>query len=225
MMMDTHAISALTMAEHMKLQATWLTTLGWSLIAHTCLQSMIVISIWSVLSPLALFSMSTQYMQNSESTQLTSPSYAFKYIQKGCDMAAFELQQQDEIKRWLDGRYISASEAAWRILHFEMHDQSPNVVHLQVHPPGHHMVVFNPEDNIQPVMDRAGAEQTTLTAFFTANADPGPLGQEVMKYIYQEFPQHFVYKSDKHAWQLQQRGFALGWMFFVTPTSGERFYL
>ena len=68
-------------------------------------------------------------------------------------MATFELQQHDEIKQWLDGCYVSASEAAWRILHFEMHDRSPNVICLQVHLPGQHMVVFNPEDSIQTVLD------------------------------------------------------------------------
>ena len=224
--MDTHAISALTMAKHMKLQVTWSTTLGWSLIAHTCLRSMIATSMWSVLSPLAVFGMYNKCKIPSLPDLLHQfYSYAFKYIQKGCDMATFELQQHDEIKQWLDGCYVSASEAAWRILHFEMHDRSPNVICLQVHLPGQHMVVFNPEDSIQTVLDRAGAEKTTLTAFFAANADLGPLGQEAMKYTYQEFPQHFVYKADKHAWQLQQRGFALGWMFFVAPTSGERFYL
>ena len=181
---------------------------------------------WSVLSPLAVFGKYDKCKTPSLPGLFCQfYSYAFKYIQKGCDMATFELQQCDEIKRWLDGRYVSASEAAWRILHFEMHERSPNVVRLQVHLPGQHMVVFNPEDSIQTVVDRGGAEKTTLTAFFAANADLGPLGQEAMKYTYQEFPQHFVYKADKHAWQLRQRGFALGRMFFVAPTSGERFYL
>lgn len=140
-------------------------------------------------------------------------------------MASFELHQQDEIKRWLDGRYVSASEAAWRIFHFEMHDRSPNVIRLQVHLPGQHMVVFNPEDSLERVMDRASNEKTTLTAFFTANSDLGPLGTEARKHTYQEFPQHFVYKQGNRSWEVRKRGFALGRMYFVSPTSGERFYL
>ena len=91
----THAISALTMAKHMKLQVTWLTTtLGWSLIVHTCLQSMIAISMWSVLSPLAVCGMYDKCKIPSLSDLLCQLySYAFKYMQKGCDMATFELQQ------------------------------------------------------------------------------------------------------------------------------------
>jgi hypothetical protein len=58
--------------------------------------------------------------------------YAFKYIHKGGDLASIEVNRRDEIKRWIEGRYISASEAAWRIFHFDMHDQVPNIVRLQV---------------------------------------------------------------------------------------------
>jgi hypothetical protein len=66
---------------------------------------------------------------------LGSFKYAFKYIQKGGDLAGIEVSRRDEIKRWIEGRYISASEAAWRIFHFDMHDQVPNVVRLQVSNP------------------------------------------------------------------------------------------
>ena len=48
---------------------------------------------------------------------------------------------------------------------------------------------------------------------------------------YQEFPNHFVLKSDERnppskVWSRRQRNsFALGCMFYVGPTAGERFYL
>ena len=196
MMMATQIISDLMMVMNMILGGSWWTTLGLFLTAHIYQQNMIATLMLNVLSHLAHFGMcnsSSPYLP----LLLSICRYAFKYIQKGCDMTSFELQQQDEIKQWLDGRYISASEAAWRMFHFEMHDRTPNVICLQVHLPGQHMVVYNPEDSLEMVMDRAGSEQTTLTAFFAANADPGPLGAEAQKYTYQEFPQHFVYKLDK----------------------------
>lgn len=37
---------------------------------------------------------------------LSSFKYIFKYIQKGGDMATMALYRRDEIKRWIDGRYI-----------------------------------------------------------------------------------------------------------------------
>ena len=57
-----------------------------------------------------------------------------------------------------------------------MHDQLPNVVRLQIHLPGQHMVTFNPNDDAATILERASAEKTSLTAFFEANSDSGPLG-------------------------------------------------
>ena len=65
-----------------------------------------------------------------------------------------------------------------------------------------------------------------LTAFFDANKDPGPLGEEARKLMYQEFLQHFVWNKDgKKKWTLRMQGFGLGRMYFVAPNAGERFYL
>lgn len=54
--------------------------------------------------------------------------YVFKYIQKGPDCAALKVNLQDEIKQFINGRYISAPDAVWRIFHYELHEQIPNVV-------------------------------------------------------------------------------------------------
>ena len=81
-----------------------------------------------------------------------SIKYPFKYVHKGLDHALLEYQR-DEIRWWIDGWYISPPEAAWCILQFEMHDQIPPVVRLQVHLKGHHMVTFNPLDSIENVIE------------------------------------------------------------------------
>ncbi|PKK61835.1 hypothetical protein RhiirC2_636587, partial [Rhizophagus irregularis] len=44
--------------------------------------------------------------------------YLYKYIYK---------KPVDEIKMYLDIRYISSSEAIWRIFHYRMHGHSPSV--------------------------------------------------------------------------------------------------
>ena len=103
--------------------------------------------------------------------------YAFKYIQKGPDRGALEVRQNDEIKRWINGRYISPPDAVWRIFHFETHKQIPNVVRLQVHLPNHYIVTFNPNDDLQAILECGANERTTLTAFFEANSDQGPSWQ------------------------------------------------
>lgn len=153
-----------------------------------------------------------------------SLKYLFKYMQKGGDLASVEMEV-DEIKQHMNGRYISASESIHRIFHFDMHEQVPNVVRLQVHLPGQHMVVFNPEEDYHSVQQRASGERTTLTAWFAANANEEVLGGLAKQYTYQDFPQHFVWKDQSKEWTIRKQGFAVGRMYFVAPTAGERFYL
>jgi hypothetical protein len=57
--------------------------------------------------------------------------YCFKYIHKGPDRATLEYEH-DEIKQYIDGRYIGAPEGIWRILHFDVHKQVPSIERLQV---------------------------------------------------------------------------------------------
>jgi hypothetical protein len=87
------------------------------------------------------------------------------------------------------------------------------------------MVTFDPEQDIEAIIARASHERTTLTAYFEANASPGALGTEAQKYTYQEFPQHFTWKTNGKKWSIRQSNPAIGRMFFVAPTAGERFYL
>jgi hypothetical protein len=87
------------------------------------------------------------------------------------------------------------------------------------------MVTFDPDENIEAVLSRASHERTTLTSYFKANAHSGDFGDQARKYTYQEFPQHFTWKPDGKKWTIRQRDTAIGRMYFVPPTAGERFYL
>jgi len=113
----------------------------------------------------------------------------------------------------------------WQILQFHIHEQQPSITQLQVHLPGQHMVTFDPNKDVEAVQQWAASEQTTLTTFFNANTDLGALGVEACHHTYQEFPQYFTWKPKEKVWALCQRGYALGHMYYVSPTSGERFYL
>ena len=55
--------------------------------------------------------------------------YSFKYFHKGPDRATMEYEI-DEIKQYIDGRYIGAPEALWCIFHFDIHKQIPSVERL-----------------------------------------------------------------------------------------------
>lgn len=154
----------------------------------------------------------------------SSVKYVNKYMCKGQDRASMAVDSRDEICQFVDGRYLSAPESVWRIFQFHIHKQSPSITRLQVHLPGQHLVMFDPNENPETVLERAAGERTTLTAFFNANADPN-LQIEARRYTYQEFPQHFTWKATTKSWKLREKGFALGRMYYVSPTAGEHFYL
>ncbi|GKD21418.1 hypothetical protein Tco_1223121, partial [Tanacetum coccineum] len=64
--------------------------------------------------------------------QFGSIKYLFKYITKGPDRvtATVEDEEKDEIKDYLDCRYLSSCEAAWRIFKFDIHHRFPAVERL-----------------------------------------------------------------------------------------------
>ncbi|XP_056843369.1 uncharacterized protein LOC130500247 [Raphanus sativus] len=152
--------------------------------------------------------------------------YLFKYITKGVDRATAVLQKNDpnmlnEVDRYLECRYISACEGAWRLFAFPIHHNQPNVVKLPVHLPGQHLMVFDQSDDLSRVISRENIEKTMLTAFFEAC----DTYEEAREMTYVEFPSRFVYHSNERLWAPRQQGEAIGRVVYVSPVSGDRYYL
>ena len=65
--------------------------------------------------------------------------YLYKYLFKGPDKAKYDVTLddavEDEISEWLRGRYLCATECAWRIFGFHTYDRAPHVMCLPVHLP------------------------------------------------------------------------------------------
>ena len=89
-------------------------------------------------------------------SSVAAVKYLYKYVYKGHDRAMIEVRERagapptllllprvrhssrrarDEVKAYLDGRYVSASSAIHRLFSFGLHEEHPNVVRLQVHLP------------------------------------------------------------------------------------------
>ncbi len=109
--------------------------------------------------------------------------YLFKYIYKGHDCAIVEISchsenaiegnlvKANEIKKYLDCRYVFTSEAMWRIFKFDMHKRFPAVECLQYHLPNQQMVLFDDDDDVQEVATRSAIFRTMLIEWFKTNQE------------------------------------------------------
>ena len=60
--------------------------------------------------------------------------YLYKYITKGPDYLDINIRRShNEIANHINGRYLCAPKAVWRLLKFKNYDRSHTVVCLQVH--------------------------------------------------------------------------------------------
>jgi hypothetical protein len=90
---------------------------------------------WVVLHNVYLSTKYDAHINIEVCNNICAIKYLFKYVYKGHDRATVEISRQtddategnevetDEIKKYLDCRYVSTSEAAWRIFKFDMHDR------------------------------------------------------------------------------------------------------
>ena len=116
-----------------------------------------------------------------------SVGYITKYVFKGHDHTTVGLadnQNCDEIKEYLDARYIGSVESYWHMFEFPMHFAQPTVYRLPVHLEDQQMVYYNPDDNPNNVLERGATKETLLTAWFKINQS----NPNARNTTYQNFP-------------------------------------
>ncbi|XP_028057451.1 uncharacterized protein LOC114261381 [Camellia sinensis] len=119
--------------------------------------------------------------------------YIYKYIYKGYDRTMMVLGLINEIQQYLDARHIGPPEDAWRIFGYPLHAEIPTIVHIALHLPGMHCVLFNPDESLEAIVSRAGQQISALTGFFACCASM----EDECPFTYQEFPQHFVWLNSE----------------------------
>lgn len=132
-----------------------------------------------------------------------------------------KLKHNNEIKHYLDGRYVCAVEAAWRLFGFDIHYRFPSVERLPVHAPGEKNVTFRSGDNLTKVVEKAAGKNSKLEAWFIANQTI----PDAKNYTYTQFPEAFTWKVDQGKWKMRERRNVVGRLCDVHASAGETFFL
>ncbi|GBN56469.1 hypothetical protein AVEN_254176-1 [Araneus ventricosus] len=104
-----------------------------------------------------------------------SVKYLYKYVYKGDDAASVRFQSNDgllnndEILTFLDGRYVSAPEAMWRLNEFFLSEKSHVILRLAVHLPNQQKVVKESKviiqlQNLMPSIDQCNGMYNKATS-------------------------------------------------------------
>ncbi|CAN1777377.1 ATP-dependent DNA helicase PIF1 [Linum perenne] len=149
--------------------------------------------------------------------------YLFKYINKPPDRAKAAVigNQIDEIKAFMDCRYITPGEACWRLFKFDLYANSPAVRRLSYHLPGEQIVYSNENSSIDRLLDSELAQTSMLLEWMRTNGN----SPHARQYTFVEFPQHYVWISTAKQWRLRKRGTSIARLYYCHPSSNERFYL
>ncbi|CAN1332160.1 ATP-dependent DNA helicase PIF1 [Linum perenne] len=152
-----------------------------------------------------------------------SIKYLFKYINKPPDRAnaAIIAEDANEIKAFLDCRYLAAAEACWRIFKFDIHHHYPPVLRMNFHLPGQQYMVYEEDQSIEDVLAMHENRRTMLEAWMDINKQD----DEARKYTYLEFPQHYVWNKKEKYWKRRKSRISIGRLYYAHPSSNERYYL
>ncbi|XP_034936444.1 uncharacterized protein [Chelonus insularis] len=145
-------------------------------------------------------------------SSIRAVKYSYKYIYKGHDAAAFNISNSeniinhDEIKDYLEGRYVGPVEACWRIFNKELQNKSHTVTRLPIHLPNQQSIVVHSTENDESIIS-ALDKASMLLEFFALNSRDS----EAHNYIYSEITCHYVFKktngSEQSQWHKRQTQF------------------
>ncbi len=150
-----------------------------------------------------------QFIAESCISRIGSIKYLFKYVCKGPDRVTVEIRSRrskddptgpvrevptiDEILAYQDARYISASEATWRLFSFPTVEHHPTTERLEVHLKGNHKAYFEKGNEAGAAL-KSESKPTKLLGWFATNK----------RFVntafipYNDFPKYFTFnKTDR----------------------------
>ena len=102
----------------------------------------------------------------------------------------------DEIKTYLDCRYISTSKACWRLFEFDIQYREPVVQRLSFHIENEQNVTFKDSDYLDNVLERPDITKTMFTEWMKANE----MYDTARNLTYCDFPTKWVWHRKQREW-------------------------
>lgn len=143
---------------------------------------------------------------------------------KGPNQCMAKLNDFDQIQNYIDSRYVSATEAFWKIKSFSIHGNFPKVSKLPVHLKDLQNVNFKTSSELKLIIDLQ--KKTKLIAWMESNKKY----PHYRHLTYMEYPKYFQFDTKDHEWKLRSRKTRgkvnlVVRMYRVEPYDKERFYL
>ncbi|GKB29302.1 DNA helicase, partial [Tanacetum coccineum] len=163
--------------------------------------------------------------------------YLFKYISKGTDRVIANVTRPtanaqsttsvpaievDEIKNYVEARYIGPHEACWRILDFPIHYRNPSVQTLAVHLENMQQITFRSKDNLESIVNNPMKKNTTLTEWLQYNK----YNTDGRHLTYLNFPSVDTWHVKEKYWQRRRylNRSAIGRLVYIHPSADDLFY-
>lgn len=133
-------------------------------------------------------------------SSVTAVKYLYKYVYKGHDKVSFGFSKNstdehvDEIQNYLDARFVTASEAAWRLLGLPMSDQFPKTSRLSIHLENKQTIVYKEKEEVEKIIEDSTRYKTQLPEYFTFNCTSNE------NILYSEMPNHCVWNLTTKSW-------------------------
>ena len=161
--------------------------------------------------------------------------YLHKYVFKGPDCALMEREffdpqngmrkilNYDEIQQFVNARYLSAPEAAWRLFGFNIVERSHHVERLDIHLENEQQIYISPTATNVEIAAATNNKCSKLMAFFKLNENP-EIAAKNLRYI--DVPEKFTWHSKDQVWKERKNYFkTIGRVYSIAPQKHELFHL
>jgi hypothetical protein len=80
-----------------------------------------------------------------------------------------ETYSRDEVREYLDSRYICDKDSCWRVYGYDIHKHYPAVERMPVHLPNKNYITYKATSNMVHLLSQSFLQKTILTEWFAMN--------------------------------------------------------